>query len=336
MYALMEILPTEHYSCWCLLVDCCRYLCQPIITTQNIDHAHRLIVEFCCKFQSIYGRESCTSNMHMACHLHECIRDYGPLASFWCFPFERYNGILEGTKKSWLIPEKQMFLKYLDLQLIRHCANDDNDSFVNEICKENMLGCSLTKAVLWHSNQDDVIINQMKYFHCPVNQVDATMKPYQLAIPPCKERCFDDYEMSILEQMYTLLYPSCSLKISRFYFQYKKLLINEDEFLCDNSLSKRSSTIAAKWPGVLNIDPRGEAPLRVAKVDYYIVHDVMVTRSGMSSSHPHILAKVRWYMDHPRRSHIHSSVIVCATTFETSTSCQFIPVARSMCNHHKI
>ena len=58
MYALREILPTEHYSCWCLLVDCCRYLCQPIITTQNIDHAHQLIVEFCCKFQSIYGRES--------------------------------------------------------------------------------------------------------------------------------------------------------------------------------------------------------------------------------------------------------------------------------------
>ncbi len=38
-----------------------------------------------------------TLNMHMHCHLAECVCDYGPLRSYWLFPYGRYNGIMEGT-----------------------------------------------------------------------------------------------------------------------------------------------------------------------------------------------------------------------------------------------
>ncbi len=37
---------------------------------------------------------TCTINMHLHGHLTECIRDFGPVYSFWCFAFERMNGIL--------------------------------------------------------------------------------------------------------------------------------------------------------------------------------------------------------------------------------------------------
>ena len=78
--------------------------------------------------------------MHMACHLEISIKDYGPLSSFWCFPFERYNGVLEGVSKSWLNPEKQMFLKYLDLQLMRYCVSTGNDKFLSDFCnQQNMV-----------------------------------------------------------------------------------------------------------------------------------------------------------------------------------------------------
>ena len=88
MYALYGILPEDHYRCWCMLVDSCRYLCQPVTTITAIEHAHELIVQFCETFETVYGHENCTSNMHMACHLEISIKDYGPLSSFWCFPFE--------------------------------------------------------------------------------------------------------------------------------------------------------------------------------------------------------------------------------------------------------
>ena len=32
--------------------------------------------------------------MHLHQHIKNCILDYGPIASFWVFSFERYNGFL--------------------------------------------------------------------------------------------------------------------------------------------------------------------------------------------------------------------------------------------------
>lgn len=32
--------------------------------------------------------------MHLHGHFKDCILDYGPVFSFWCFSFERYNGIM--------------------------------------------------------------------------------------------------------------------------------------------------------------------------------------------------------------------------------------------------
>ena len=42
----------------------------------------------------IDGQEAITLNIHLSLHLAECCRDYGPLYSFWCYSFERMNGVL--------------------------------------------------------------------------------------------------------------------------------------------------------------------------------------------------------------------------------------------------
>ena len=46
------------------------------------------------RLKNLYGERYITPNMHMQCHLCDCVRDYGPLHSFWLFSFERYNGLL--------------------------------------------------------------------------------------------------------------------------------------------------------------------------------------------------------------------------------------------------
>ena len=68
-------------------------------------------MKYCEYFESLYGHEYCTPNMHMCCHLKDCLLDFGP--------YERYNGLLEGVSKSWIRPEKQMFLKFLGMQKIK-------------------------------------------------------------------------------------------------------------------------------------------------------------------------------------------------------------------------
>ena len=116
LYALHELIPDVHYKCWSTFVFACRLLCLPIVTRTQINEAHILLADFCSTFERLYEKEACTPNMHMSLHLKECMLDFGPFSAFWCFPFERYNGILEGFKKSWCGPEKQMFTKFLGMQ----------------------------------------------------------------------------------------------------------------------------------------------------------------------------------------------------------------------------
>ena len=76
VYFLKGVVGEPHYDCWCLLVDSCSIFCQFIVTKDHIDQAHILLVEFCKLFEILYGTESCTPNMHMSCHLKECLIDF--------------------------------------------------------------------------------------------------------------------------------------------------------------------------------------------------------------------------------------------------------------------
>ncbi|POG62138.1 hypothetical protein GLOIN_2v1883106, partial [Rhizophagus irregularis DAOM 181602=DAOM 197198] len=47
-----------------------------------------------------YGRNKITPNLHLSLHLSECCHDFSPLYAFWCFSFERMNGILGSLPNS--------------------------------------------------------------------------------------------------------------------------------------------------------------------------------------------------------------------------------------------
>jgi len=126
-------------------------------------------------------------------------------------------------------------------------------------------------------------------------------------ISPLKEKCFSDTELSYLQQMYVCLYPNSTIEqLSHFYYQSKQLNMNGEEFISSGSRSQRSPTIAAHWPGVLSIDPRGEAPLRIGIVTCFISHEVSFSQDSLmaqsSSTVSHVLAHIKWYIDHPRRN----------------------------------
>ena len=92
--SLKGILTHKHYDCWLLFVKATSIICRRQITTQELDKADALLMEFCQAFQSLYGKEHYTINMHLHCHLKDCILDFGPVYSFWLFGFERLNGVL--------------------------------------------------------------------------------------------------------------------------------------------------------------------------------------------------------------------------------------------------
>lgn len=92
--ALKGNIPVNHYQCWLLYIRACTLLCSRTLTAEQIESADSYLHLFCRQFQAIFGPQYCTPNLHLHLHLKECLQDYGPVYGFWCFPFERYDGIL--------------------------------------------------------------------------------------------------------------------------------------------------------------------------------------------------------------------------------------------------
>ena len=58
-------------------------------------------------------------NMHLHCHLSECIFNFGPVYSFWCFGFGRFNVILGPYHVNNHQIEIQLMRRFLENQQIQ-------------------------------------------------------------------------------------------------------------------------------------------------------------------------------------------------------------------------
>ena len=94
LFALKGVIPREHYAMWTVFVHAFQLLCCKVITKEECKEADQKLMRFCVMFEALCGKEKCNPNMHLHGHLQDCILDYGPVFSFWCFSFERYNGML--------------------------------------------------------------------------------------------------------------------------------------------------------------------------------------------------------------------------------------------------
>jgi len=94
MFALRDLLPHEHYVCWQTLVLACFTLSKKTISTVELQKNWFTSTKFCKTVEQLYDTEAITPNMHLCCHLADCISDYGSVYNFWLFSFKPYNGVL--------------------------------------------------------------------------------------------------------------------------------------------------------------------------------------------------------------------------------------------------
>ena len=112
-----SVLSQPLYSLWLVVfVEACFLLCSHVITSNGIALADELIHKYCCFFQERFGREECYPNLHMHCHLKDCLIDFGPAPSFWLFPFERMNGFRGSFHTNNISVESQVFRKFVVTQ----------------------------------------------------------------------------------------------------------------------------------------------------------------------------------------------------------------------------
>ena len=96
-------------------VRICSILVNRIVKTELVREAHLRLIELVKLIENNHGRNHITPNLHLSLHLYECSSDYGPLYAFWCFSFERMNGILGNLPNS---------NRQIELELIRKLIFD--------------------------------------------------------------------------------------------------------------------------------------------------------------------------------------------------------------------
>ena len=75
-------------------VRACNLLTARFITDDDLKEAQERLKDMAHLIENTYGPEFITSNIHLALHIPDCCRDYGPIYSYWLFPFERLNGYI--------------------------------------------------------------------------------------------------------------------------------------------------------------------------------------------------------------------------------------------------
>ena len=97
---LYKLLPTRPYKCLLLLSKIVALMASPVFTLDQIDDLKFLLWQHHTLVSQVYGKWTITVNYHMSLHLPDIILDLGPPQSFWCFGYERLNGMLAGTPNS--------------------------------------------------------------------------------------------------------------------------------------------------------------------------------------------------------------------------------------------
>ena len=67
--------------------------------------------------------------------------------------------------------------------------------------------------------------------------------------------------------------------------------------------------------------------IRVGLLEYLMSHTPKI--AGMPDQ-AHILAKVKWFQDHPRKNWFRNSIVLSATLSEGDSEALFVPISRIM------
>ena len=91
------ILTHDNLECWRHFVLACRILCSNQLKQDQIIIGDALLLQFCKRTQRLYGPQSVTPNMHMHCHIRDCILKLimVPFMVFGCIPLRDTMDCLE-------------------------------------------------------------------------------------------------------------------------------------------------------------------------------------------------------------------------------------------------
>ena len=317
LFALRDILPTAHYHCWEAFVLACRFLCTTCISQEDLQKADLLLLKFCRQIQELYGEKAITPNMHLHCHLHECIKDYGPIYSFWLFSFERYNGILGDfptNKKSIEVQLMRRFEK--EQELLNSSLPESFESEFSETL-HNVKYNKVSKGFEGTLDSQSLVSVRITP---PSNidwQVDSTQ--YCTFPPLSSTKMLSSIERDELLSVYQVMYPKLTLSadmIPHSVTTFRSCYIGSEKLGCVSSFRTRkySYILASDLSStVMDIVP--------GEIQCLFTHRFIINRVEYANT----FCEVAWYGQHSQRFLYGKALQLFSKDFERKS---YLPLPR--------
>ena len=250
---------------------------------------------FCTTFETLYGEQYVTPNMHMHGHLISTLLDYGPVYSFWLLSYERYNGILGNFPTNQKSIEVQLMQRFLRDNIITSMELPDEygEKLGAFLSRTGNTSGSLNVTM----SDAPAIPHLLDYATLPINEVldwECDLKIFKLQLP--KQKCiFTEDEYHELLNVYKVLYPNLTTELeekqlARSFWKYNGCKFS-GEYLGSTTASttERSSLALAAWAG-----RGGEIDISACKcpcqVEFYILHYLVLNEVPK----PHVFVEVKW------------------------------------------
>ena len=201
-----------------------------IIKVCDIESADLLLLSFCKEFQRLYGSSACTPNIHLHTHLKECVLDYGPPHAFWCYPFERYNGILGQYHTNRRSIESQLMKKFI------HSQAYTNANILSNEFNEFLSGGGRTKQNQDHANDGNISLMPTMSIHL-IDSFAGGPKSVVKPLKPYKVKALSSEHCEQLNLLYGQLHQ-------RQYLMYPIFTIN----MVESQLKKELSVLKCQAP----------------------------------------------------------------------------------------
>ena len=330
---LRGVLPAVHLQYWLLFVKACTLLCTRCLLKENINLADQYFHMFCVKFLNANGPTACTPNMHLHLHLKECFDDYGPPHAFWCYAFERHNGMLGSFPNNQKNIEPQLMKKCLILQELHSKKFPSEGECFRSLLEKHSLAPTGSLMMSMKENVIDVI----NLATASINEgLNFSMTGYEKILPPVKNIVLTSDMVASLQLTYKLIYPGIEVQqLQRFAKKLSRVAFVGEVFGSMAASRDNNTVISARWPTTSQELLEGTFTESIGRIQFFIQHKIL---NSDGNNKEHLFAYVHWQKKHPQYDWFGSSAIVCSLNKEEDNSYAFIPVQRifSLCIYGKI
>ena len=290
--ALNDLVSTEVLECWRLFVLGCRTMCTKIITVENIKLGDAFLLQFCKRVERLFGNDSITPNMHLHNHLRECIEDFGPVHGFWCYPYERYNGLLGATPNNNRSVEAQFMKRILQENQAFSLIPQQNPEIAS--CFPSMRHTGSVADTMYSSAFQKEEINSYVTSDTGIWTLDSIQ--HSIEFPTYKYNSVLPHELrtnfiNLYCKMYSLM--EFEVEIASICSSYPYVTYNGQILGTFKSRAASSSIVMTKC-----FNSGHESPSQAGRIINIYKHSVYI--KGVIKEH--LLLYMSWYERHPESS----------------------------------